>query len=133
MEKSKVLRERILGVDLGRKRIGLAVGFRNGPIFGLDTIVVEKEDEIIDLLVDIIEEEEVNRVVFGLPLSKSAEPTNQSKWVKKIAQELLGKAKIKVSYVDEYLTSWQSKEIVKKGDIDQQSAILILKDYFDEE
>ncbi len=130
--KSRGQERKILGVDLGQKKIGLAIGYVDGPIFGLDTVRVGDDDGIADLIMNVIKKEEVDKVVFGLPLSKDGKPTNQSRWVKEVGQEISKKGEVKVDHIDEYLTSWQSKEIDGEGDVDQQSAVLILKDYFNE-
>lgn len=123
---------KILSVDLGKSKIGLAVGYEDGPVFGLDTIMVNGGD-IVSLLVDKVRIEEIDKIIFGLPLSADIKPTKQSKWVKKIGRQLAKKTAVEVDYADEYLTSQQStKELDREIDIDQQSAILILKDYLDE-
>ncbi len=125
-------KEKVLGVDLGRRRIGIAVGYRQGPVFRSKTLNVENAN-YLDFLVKEIEEQQVDRVVFGLPLSKEGESTKQSNWIEEIASKLGEKTDVKIDFVDEYLTSWQAKtEGAQAEEIDQAAAEMILKDYFNE-
>jgi putative Holliday junction resolvase len=124
----------VLGVDLGEKKIGLAQGYGQDLIFGSKTIFSKDLDdsEIAEKIKVQIEKDNIKKVVFGLPLSKDGRPTNQSRWVKAVARKLNNITEAKIEFVDEYLTSWQARtELGKDADIDQQSAVLILKDYFD--
>ena len=62
---------RALGIDLGSKRIGVAVSDRSGTIATPLTVVVRSGDVALDRqrIRGIVEEEEAERVIVGLPLS----------------------------------------------------------------
>jgi len=123
---------KVLGIDLGKRRIGLAVGYGQGPVFRFKTLKVENENWA-DLIKKEIENQEAEVVVFGLPLSKDGQKTKQSSWVEEIASQLEKKVDVKIDFVDEYLTSWQAKiQGAKNSEIDQAAAEIILKDYYNE-
>jgi putative Holliday junction resolvase len=62
---------RVLGIDLGSKRIGVAVSDRSGTIATPLTVVARSGDVTVDhqRLRDLVVEEEAERVIVGLPLS----------------------------------------------------------------
>jgi putative Holliday junction resolvase len=62
---------RVLGIDLGTKRIGVAVSDRSGTIASPLTVVSRSGDVNRDhqRIRDLVVEEEVERVIVGLPLS----------------------------------------------------------------
>jgi putative Holliday junction resolvase len=62
---------RVLGIDLGSKRIGVAVSDRSGTIASPLTVVMRSGDVVRDhqRIRDLVVEEEAERVIVGLPLS----------------------------------------------------------------
>ena len=59
---------KILGVDIGERRIGLALSDPLGiTAQGLKTIQIENPEEVYDKLMQIIKEKKVEKIVFGLP------------------------------------------------------------------
>lgn len=101
---------RILGIDYGAKKIGLALGV-NGLISPLAVIGNRSnhpiERDAISKILKIISSEHIDTVVVGLPLLHGEE-TGSSKTVREFAQKL----NRKVIFVDEFGTS---KESVSKS------------------
>lgn len=62
---------RVLGIDLGSKRIGIAVSDRSGTIAGPLTVLQRSGDRSVDhrRIKALIEEEEAERLVVGMPFS----------------------------------------------------------------
>ena len=128
----------LLGLDVGTRRIGVAVANSSIKIaIPLTTIEVNDGDEILQIN-KIIVNEKIDTIVAGLPRNMSGEETAQSVYTK----EFLENFKLSVNEIkfqDESLTSIQAENILKsykkpytKGDIDMQAAAIILQDYLEE-
>lgn len=130
---------RILGIDFGKKRTGLAT---TDPlkifVRGLETVSTPK---LLDWLEAFIKEEEVEKIVLGEPLYPDGNPAQLHKEVLELAEKLRSKFKpIEVVLHDERYTSEEAKRIIiqsgvkkkKRRDkslVDKVSAVLILEDY----
>lgn len=128
----------LLGLDIGTRRIGVAVANSSIKIaIPLTTIEVNDGDEVLQIN-KIIVNEKIDTIVAGLPRNMSGEETAQSVYTK----EFLENFKLSVNEIkfqDESLTSVQAENILKsykkpytKGDIDMQAAAIILQDYLEE-
>lgn len=128
----------LLGLDIGTRRIGVAVANSSIKIaIPLTTIEVNDGDEILQIN-KIIVNKKIDTIVAGLPRNMSGEETAQSVYTK----EFLENFKLSVNEIkfqDESLTSVQAENILKsykkpytKGDIDMQAAAIILQDYLEE-
>ena len=127
----------LLGLDIGTRRIGVAVANSSIKIaIPLTTIEVNDGDEILQIN-KIIVNEKIDTIVARLPRNMSGEETAQSVYTK----EFLENFKLSVNEIkfqDESLTSVQAENILKsykkpytKGDIDMQAAAIILQDYLE--
>ena len=131
---------RLLGVDHGDRRIGLALSDPI-PIIAspLKTLSVKNNQEALNEILAIIKEHDVVLVVVGLPIGLKGQETAQTKHVKKFADDLT-KNGIKVALQDERLTSvsakrslleQQKKASKNKGLVDQTAAAILLQQYID--
>ncbi|NND33004.1 MAG: Holliday junction resolvase RuvX [Saprospiraceae bacterium] len=130
---------RIMAIDYGRKKTGLAV---TDPLQivagGLETIPTS---ELLTFLGKYFEKEEVIKIVLGYPYHPDGNPAQLAPEIEKLANQIRKQfPKIQVDFHDESLTSKQAKEVIlmsgykkkKRRDkklIDKVSAILILQDY----
>ena len=130
---------RILGIDYGTKRIGLAT---TDPlqiiVTGLDTVA---NKDIFEFLKKYLEKEEVEFIVVGQPMHEDGNPSQIAHLVVGFIRKLQKKyPDIKVETHDERYTSYDAKQYIlmmgtkqkKRRDkalVDQVSAILILQDY----
>lgn len=131
-----------LGLDVGRKRIGVAGCDRTGLIAtGLMTVERQSFNADVAQLQSIIQEREVQVLVVGLPYSMNGSLGFQAKQVQKFAQRLSKALELPVEYVDERLTSFQAEQLLQaenrspsrhKGLIDRKAASLILQQWLDE-
>lgn len=133
---------RILAIDYGTKRTGLAV---TDPLqliaSGLDTVAT---DELLDFLIDYIEQEEVSLILVGEPLYPDGRPAQIAHLVVGFVRKLKKQfPDIPVEMRDERYTSEEAKLIIRqsglkkkkrrdKALVDKVSAVLILQDYMDE-
>ena len=132
---------RILGVDPGRKRIGLAIGDDNLKIAtSYKTMEFGGIRNFIDSLGTIIEEEEVKIIVMGLPKNMNGSEGESAKFSRRLAESIKKELKLKVEFIDERLTTEAAvKQIHETGskvgkskkNIDMLAATLILQTYLD--
>ncbi|MFN9175711.1 MAG: Holliday junction resolvase RuvX [Synechocystis sp.] len=130
-----------LGLDVGRKRIGVAGCDGTGLIAtGITTIHRRSYQEDIEQLQALIAKREINLLVIGLPYTLSGEIGAQAKHVQKFARRLEATLGLPIEYMDERLTSVEAENQLKsqkrfstynKGLIDQQAAQIILQQWLD--
>lgn len=135
---------RLLGLDIGRKRIGLAVyDPAEGIVRGLDTLQRKTRDEDITRLARIAQERRAAAFVSGLPMNMDGSEGPQAKFVRDFCSRLERVSGIPVHFQDERLTSvesesrlkdlgWNLKKLLeekRKGVVDRMAAILLLEDY----
>ncbi|KAM3093982.1 Holliday junction resolvase RuvX [Phormidesmis sp. 146-35] len=131
-----------LGLDLGRKRIGVAGCDGTGLIAtGLMTIERKSFDQVVAELKYLIQERRVQILVIGLPYSMDGSIGFQAKQTQKLARALSRALELPIEYVDERLTSYQAEQLLhaqnispsrNKGLIDRKAASLILQQWLDE-
>lgn len=131
-----------LGLDLGRKRIGVAGCDGTGLIAtGITTIKRTSFQEDIAKLKVLVQERQVQVLIVGLPYSMDGSIGFQAKQIQKYAQRLSQVLELPIEYVDERLTSVQAEEMLKAANIspsqnkhliDRKAAALILQQWLDE-
>jgi putative Holliday junction resolvase len=130
-----------LGLDVGRKRIGIAACDRLGLFaYGLTTIYRQSWLKDTAQLAVLIKERDIDTLVVGMPYNMDGSKGAQAKQVEKYALRLSQHFAISVYLVDERLTSFSAEENLKamgynlranKALIDQQSAVIILQQWLD--
>ena len=115
----------ILGVDYGRKRIGLA-----WMQTSLDVILPYGLVDSLDQLVKLIKKEKIDKVVLGLPLGLENMGENENtQRIRKFADELKKQTGIEIDFADERLTTAEAKEMGGDVSLDEKAAMLILETY----
>ena len=131
-----------LGLDIGRKRMGVAGCDGTGLIStGITTIKRTSFEQDIAQLQILVQERQVQLLVVGLPYSMNGSLGFQAREVQKYAQRLSQALALPIEYVDERLTSVQAEEMLKAANIspvqnkeliDRKAASLILQQWLDE-
>jgi putative pre-16S rRNA nuclease len=132
---------RILALDFGSKRIGLAVADELGlTAQGLPTLRRSNKRNDLDHLRRVIRQYGVREMVVGLPLRMSGSQGIQSEKVQTFAEELRHKFKLPVHLFDERLTSVEANRVLRESDmsirrraevVDQLAAVLILQSFME--
>ena len=119
---------RVLAIDYGTKRIGLALSDETQTLAREYKILSPSEFwEQISL---IISEELVGRVVIGLPLNMSGESTEKTDEAREFADTLKVKVSVPIEMVDERLSSVMAAEITGSDkNIDSLAAQIFLQNY----
>lgn len=126
-----------LALDVGEKRIGVAVG-DSGVKIAVPFETIEVNGKEIERIARLVIDEKVDTVVVGYPRNQSGEATAQTAYVKEFAKQLEDIAP-KLAFQDESLTSVLAEQQLKsygksyeKGDIDAKAAAIILQDYLEQ-
>lgn len=132
---------RILGMDIGEKRIGLAVSDELGiTAQGLQTLLRTELKDDLRQLFDIIKEKDVSKLVVGLPKNMNGTLGPQAEKVMKFVELLIKICPREVVYWDERLTTVAAQRILLEADIsrkkrkesvDRLAAVMILQGYLD--
>lgn len=133
--------ERILGLDVGDKTIGVAVSDPLGiTAQGITTIRRSSLDNDISQIKDIIEEYNVSKIIVGLPKNMNNSLGTQGQKVMKFAGKLKRRIHLDIEYEDERLTTVMAEKVLIQGDltrsrrkkvIDKVAATYILQSYLD--
>ena len=124
-----------LGLDVGTKRIGVALGDSVSRIAQpLPTVNAEESGKIQDCL----REYEVTDVVVGRPRNQAGDVTAQTALVEAFIAEVFQAENLPIHWQDESITSVMAEERLKsskkpytKADIDAEAAAIILQDYLE--
>jgi putative Holliday junction resolvase len=133
---------RSLGLDIGDKRIGVALSDPDGILASPLTIITRRDESLdIKAITDIISQQRVGQVIVGLPRSMDGSLGKQVEKVKAFTQRLASRIQVPLEYRDERLTTVMAERLVQaaktrktkgKARHDAQAAAIILQGYLDE-
>lgn len=131
--------KRILSIDYGKKRTGLAV---TDPLqIAVHPLATVPTPELFDYLKAYLDKEEVERIVLGIPYHPDGNPMPIAKNIQELASRIRKAFKgVEVDFQDESGTSGRAMEVLieagvprmkrrEKGRLDRISAVLILQTY----
>lgn len=132
---------RVMGLDYGERRIGVALSDPLG-LTAQPLVTVERTslDADLGVLADLVREHDVRRVVIGLPLSLKGERGERARAAEGFGRRLARASGVPVEAWDERLTSVQAERALLEGDmrrsrrrevIDRAAAMLILQSWLD--
>lgn len=132
---------RILGLDYGERRIGVAISDPTGTT-GQPLTVIDKRDSGSDIkkISDLVDEYGVDEVVVGLPVSLAGEIGPQAQIVLEFVEELKAELEVPVKTWDERLTTTAAGRALIESDVkrrrrkevvDKVAAAIILQSYLD--
>ncbi|HLV32526.1 MAG TPA: Holliday junction resolvase RuvX [Chitinispirillaceae bacterium] len=133
---------KLMGIDYGRRRIGIAVSDETGRcIRGLTTVDRKKNPDFLSSLNNLIQQENPQELVIGLPLDVNDAETVMSKEVRAFADQLNRICGKPIHFVDESLSSKRASELLRfrkkkarrdKAAVDRLAACIILEIYREE-
>ena len=133
--------KRILALDVGSKRIGVAVSDPLGiTAQGLDTIQRQNKRRDLEALGQLLAKYEVREIVVGLPLRLSGAEGTQSEKMRVFADLLRAHFGVTVHLWDERWTSTEANRLLRETDlsikkrgqaVDRMAAILILQSWME--
>ncbi len=132
---------KVLGLDWGTKRIGIAISDRAGKVaLGRPSRKREDLESDLDYLEELVKAEEVREVVIGMPLHMNGDVGESAEKVREFKRNLEERLSVPVDTVDERLTSSEAERVMVESDLrreerkekrDRVAATLILQRYLD--
>jgi putative Holliday junction resolvase len=132
---------RILALDVGKRRIGLAVSDPLGiTAQGLQTLQRTRVRDDVAALATLIREYDVGLLLIGHPLHMSGDESRQADYTRDFAGRLTRETGVAVKLWDERMTSVQAERVLKESGIsiekraravDQLAAVILLESYLD--
>jgi putative Holliday junction resolvase len=132
---------RILGLDVGARRIGVAVSDPLGiTAQGLETLHRRNKKHDYAHLEQVIQAYEVGEIVIGLPLRMSGAEGTQSEKMRAFADDLQKRFKLPIHLWDERLTSAEANRLLRETElsiekrgqaVDRMAAVLILQGWME--
>jgi putative Holliday junction resolvase len=119
-----------LSIDYGDKKVGLAIGDDEVKIASPFS-VLENDNKLMINLTSIIETENIESVVIGLPLGLAGQQSAQYKKVRRFITKLVDEINIPIIEEDEKLTSAYAQKLGSGKIDDDVAAMIILQSYFD--
>ena len=133
----------VLGLDVGKKRIGVAGCDGTGLIAtGLTTIKRSSFVADVEQFQQLVNEREAQSLVVGLPYTMDGSIGTQAKRIRRYAERLAAALSLPLEYVDERLTSVEAEAQLKaqkrfstrdKSAVDRQAATILLQQWLDEQ
>lgn len=130
---------KLLGIDYGRRRIGIAVTDESGTIIrGLTTIDRNKIHDTVSEILKIITNEHPSALIVGLPLDEDNNETDMSTEIRAFMKKVEEQITLPVHFVDESYSSVKASDILlyrkkkdrrKKTNTDRIAACVILDTY----
>ena len=109
------IKMRYLAIDHGTKRTGLAICDAAETIAS-PLAVLHGQKGLLQKIADIVEAENVEAVVLGLPLNMTGSESSQTKLVRKFAEQLKDRLSVEVHLQDERLSSFGAEEKLAPAD-----------------
>ncbi|MBT3282841.1 Holliday junction resolvase RuvX [bacterium] len=123
--------QRILGVDFGTKKVGIAVSDENGN-FALPKVVLQNDKDLIGSFQTILKEENIGEIVIGESINYKGEENLVMKDVKRFIEKIKEFSDALITLEPEFLTSSQVRNTQGDGKmIDASAAALILQSSLD--
>ncbi len=132
---------RLLGIDYGKRRVGLAISDPLGMFAsGLETLDNRSEKRLLADLQQVIQEHNIEKIILGLPLKSTGEFGEAAETVQGFGEKLSQVTGLEVGYEDERFTSVIAQQSLKAQGVqpsrqkhltDKTAAALILQQYLD--
>ena len=116
----------ILAIDFGTKNIGLAWCETSiGAVLPYGIV----KDQNLESLAKLINDERIEQIVVGLPVSLENKENTNTERVRRFAEELKNKVSCPLVFFDERFSSAQADRMGGDASRDEKSAMIILEDY----
>jgi len=129
---------KFLALDYGKARVGLALGDSDTRIaLGKGILEGLSQNKLIAKLKAIVSLEQIDRIIIGLPMNMSGQPTPMTEDVQRFIEKLRNHITVPVQTFDERLTSVMADHLLqdlpaKDRKQDQVAAQIILQNYLDQ-
>lgn len=136
-----VAKSKILALDVGKRRIGVAISDELGlTAQGLKTVERRNNREAYAILSRLASEHGAGTILVGNPINMRGTEGRQADWVRQFAEGLAARSGLPVKFWDERLTSVEAGRVLRQSGVsiekraravDQLSAVILLQSYLD--
>ena len=136
-----MIRSRVLALDLGKKRIGMALSDELGVTAqGLETLERTNIREDLARISQLAAEKRVSLILMGNPLHMSGREGRQTEYARDFGERLRAASGIPVEFWDERLTTVAAQRVLRESGIsiekrakavDRLAAVILLESYLD--
>jgi putative Holliday junction resolvase len=110
---------RTLALDIGEKRIGVAISDPLGTI-AQPLMTIENNAETLAKIAGIVQEREIGEIVVGLPVNMNGTAGPKALEVREFARKVTEAIDIAVVFVDERLTTAEAEKLMISADVSRQ-------------
>lgn len=122
---------RILGIDYGAKRIGLALSDERESL-AFPLTILSNSKSVFKKIKEVCEKNNVSKIVLGIPLGYKAKSDLTEKAVQNFKLQLQKEISLELIFENEVLTTQQAERFQGKNKkIDSSAAAIILQTYLD--
>lgn len=133
---------RVLALDLGQRRVGVALSDELGlTAQGLPTLYPANKRQLLAQIARLAAEKQVGLILVGLPLLLSGEQGSQAQQARQFAEALARRTGLPVELLDERFTTVQAQRVLRSSGVrlrkriapvvDRLAAVLLLQTYLD--
>lgn len=129
---------RLLALDPGERRVGVAVSDELGLYAHRRAVIpVHSQRQVVGAVERLVESEQIDEVIVGLPLTMAGERAHQADESRKLVQALRGTLAVPVREWDERLSSVEAARTVRgrakqrSGELDSAAAAIVLQAVLD--
>ena len=132
------MKGRVLGLDYGHKRVGVAISDELG--IAAHALKVVPRREATARVAELVEEYGVNEIVIGLPTTLAGEEGQSAKAARQFGSEIEEATGLAVRWVDEWFSTHTAERVmleagvrrqVRRGNLDKVAATVILQSFLD--
>lgn len=132
------MKGRVLGLDFGRKRVGVAIS--DGLRIAAHALVVLPRKEAPTRVAELVDEYGVTEVVIGLPTTLGGEEGESARAARQFGREIEAATGLSVEWVDERFTSHTAERVMleagarrraRRENLDKVAATVILQSFLD--
>lgn len=134
--------KRWMAIDFGKKRVGIALtDLLKITAQPYETLIIKKKEQLISAIKKIAEEEDVEKIIVGLPLHMDGSESKATEASRSFADELSRVLSIPVEMWDERLTTVEAERTLiekanlsrlkRKNKIDKLAATFLLQSYME--
>lgn len=125
---------KLLGIDYGESKIGLAIGDNESRVaIPFDIIKNQDKRNSIEEIKNVCQKENIKKIIVGLPINPQASSSDQIKKIEDFIFQLANSTGIEVESQDERFSTQEAQKLIEKNKTqdDDISAMLILQSYID--
>lgn len=119
---------KIIGIDFGTKRVGVAVSDESGSV-AFPRATIQNDSRLVPTIVALVQQEHATTVVIGESRNWSGEENPVMKDVKAFVAELTKATDVAIHYEPEFYSSKEARREGQQGSVDAQAATIILNSF----